>query len=97
MKDVGPDKMLWCRRAAALLGSPGLLVVHLNSSLLLAGTPLHNILADGRLDRSCCSTIHTSDIYRLAVLHRSIQPVRPLQGKIKSTEAALRKLLIVVR
>ena len=46
------------------------LVVHLNTSLLVSTTPLHNMFADGRVGSSCCKTIHLSDIFRIAALYR---------------------------
>ena len=33
-------------------------------------TPLKQMFSDGRYARSCCKTVHTSDILRLAVLYR---------------------------
>ena len=46
---------------------PGVLVFHLNVSLLTEGTPLESMFLDGRVNKSCCKTIHYSDILRLAV------------------------------
>ena len=57
-------------RMRRLLELPGLLVARINSSLLVSDTPLLPMFTDGRVDSSCCKTVHYSDIYRLAVLYR---------------------------
>ena len=62
--DVCSDKLL------PVLGLPNLLVAHLNQSLLVTSTPLQPMFDDGRVERSCCSMIHMSDIFRMAVLYR---------------------------
>ena len=62
--DVCNDKLI------PVLGLPNLLVAHLNTSLLITGTPLQPMFDDGRVKRSCCTMIHTSDIFRMAVLYR---------------------------
>ena len=53
-----------------LLSVPNLLVVHINHTLLVEKTPLQAMFDDGRVDGTCCKTIHLSDIFRLAVLFR---------------------------
>ena len=53
-----------------ILSLPKLLVAHLNHTLLVHTTPLQPIYEDGRLDRSCCRMIHSSDILRMAVTYR---------------------------
>ena len=65
--DVCSDKL------EPVLGLPNLLLAHLNSSLLIEGTPLQPMFDDGRVERSCCRMIHFSDIFRMAVLYRSDQ------------------------
>ena len=62
--DVCSDKLL------PVLHLPNLLVSHLNDSLLVTTTPLQPMFDDGRVNRSCCSMIHMSDIFRMAVLYR---------------------------
>ena len=62
--DVCNDKLV------PILGLPNLLLAHLNTSLLITGTPLQPMFDDGRVERSCCTMIHTSDIFRMAVLYR---------------------------
>ena len=52
---------------------PGALVFHLNVSLLTVDTPLESMFIDGRVNASCCKTIHYSDILRLAVLFRLVR------------------------
>ena len=53
-----------------LLTVQNLLVVHINHTLLVEKTPLQAMFDDGRVDGTCCKTIHLSDIFRLAVLFR---------------------------
>ena len=42
----------------------------MNTTVLTEGTPLKNIFENGRIDTSCCKTMHLSDIYRILVLYR---------------------------
>ena len=53
-----------------ILAMPNLLLVKVNTSLLVKNTPLQKVWDDGRVARSCCSIIHTSDMLRMAVLYR---------------------------
>ena len=64
--DVCSEKIL------PVLSLPNLLIVNTNSSLLVNTTPLQPMFDDGRVNRSCCTTIHLSDIYRMAVLYRYV-------------------------
>ena len=57
-------------KVSRLFQIKNLLVLHMNTSLLTQETPLEKIFLDGRIHSSCCKTIHYSDIFRLAVLHR---------------------------
>ena len=61
------------QKVRRLFQVPGVLVFHLNVSLLTEGTPLEAMFLDGRVNKSCCKTIHYSDILRLAVLYRLIR------------------------
>ena len=58
------------RKVSVLFSLPNILVFHLNVSLLTHSTPLEKMFRDGRVESSCCRTIHYSDILRLAVLYR---------------------------
>ena len=64
--DVCSDKLL------PVLHLPNLMIAHLNQSLLVNTTPLQPMFDDGRVNRSCCSMIHKSDIFRMAVLYRYV-------------------------
>ena len=55
---------------ASVLGIGNLLIVHLNRTLLVSGTSLQGVWDDGRMNKSCCEMIHTSDIGRMAIVHR---------------------------
>ena len=57
-------------KLAPVLSLPGLLFAHLNHSLLVQETPLLRIWEDGRINKSCCSMIHNSDLLRMAVTYR---------------------------
>ena len=57
-------------QVSVLFSVPNILVFHLNLSLLTTNTPLAKMFKDGRVEGSCCKTIHYSDILRLAVLYR---------------------------
>ena len=59
-------------QVSGLFSLPDILVFHLNISLLTTNTPLAKMFKDGRVEGSCCKTIHYSDILRLAVLYRWI-------------------------
>ena len=54
----------------SLLSLDNILVAHINHSLLVNNTPLQNMFDDGRVDNTCCKTIHLSDIFRLAIMNR---------------------------
>ena len=58
------------QKMASLLVIPNLLVLHLNTSLLVSNTPLQPMFDDGRVNKTCCKTIHYSDIFRMAALFR---------------------------
>ena len=58
------------QKVSVLFSVPNVLVFHLNVSLLTHMTPLEKMFKDGRVETSCCKTIHFSDILRLAVLYR---------------------------
>ena len=54
----------------SLLSVPNLLVIHLNATLLVSQTALQPMFDDGRVNRTCCKTIHKSDIFRMAAIYR---------------------------
>ena len=58
------------QKLSPILSLPKLLIAQMNSSLLINNTPLQPMFDDGRVKRSCCSMIHQSDIFRMAVLYR---------------------------
>ena len=58
------------KKMASLLAVPSLLVLHLNTSLLVSMTSLQPMFDDGRVNKTCCKTIHLSDIFRMAALFR---------------------------
>ena len=66
-----------------LLSVPNLLLVHINQGLLVKDTPLQAMFDDGRVDGTCCKTIHLSDIFRLAVLFRSVESLTSLSLSCK--------------
>ena len=70
---LGLEELL---QVSVLFSVPNILVFHLNISLLTTNTPLAKMFRDGRVEESCCKTIHFSDIFRLAVLYRWIYSVR---------------------
>ena len=67
---TAPHLVVCSARMRRILELPGLLVARINSSLLVSDTPLLPMFTDGRVNNSCCKTVHYSDIYRLAVLYR---------------------------
>lgn len=70
---LGLEELL---QVSVLFSVPNILVFHLNISLLTTNTPLAKMFRDGRVEESCCKTIHYSDILRLAVLYRWIYSAR---------------------
>ena len=54
----------------SVLSVGNVVVAHMNHSLIVRDTPLQKMFDDGRVDSTCCKTIHLSDIFRLAVLYR---------------------------
>ena len=76
---------------ASLLSIPNLLVLHLNSSLLVSQTALQPMFDDGRVNQTCCKTIHYSDIFRMAAIYRygftvCLLPLTIFSGMVVGTQ-----------